>query len=141
MLPIRSVVGGSIIAQKIPTSHFDDENERCRGSGPQGPYRNLPPPTHQSTTTSTTTVTSTAAIFSDRTVLPPWPSGVSLRPERFRPVPFVSSAQVCLTMPLDEIAANLSHFFSLLCVALIAFANARTPANSSAVKLTFSFLP
>ena len=34
MLPIRSAVGGSTIAQKIPTSRSDDENERCRGSGP-----------------------------------------------------------------------------------------------------------
>ncbi len=39
MLPIRSVLGSSIIAQKTHTSHSDDENERCRGSGPQGPYR------------------------------------------------------------------------------------------------------
>ena len=31
---IRSAVGGSTIAQKIPTSLSDDENERCRGSGP-----------------------------------------------------------------------------------------------------------
>jgi hypothetical protein len=42
----------------------------------------LQPPTHQSTTTSTTTVTSTTATSSNRTVLPPWPSGVSWRPER-----------------------------------------------------------
>jgi putative transposase len=34
MLPIRSAVGGSTIAQKIPPSRSDDENERCRGSGP-----------------------------------------------------------------------------------------------------------
>jgi putative transposase len=32
--PIRSAVGGSTIARKIPTSRSDDENERCRGSGP-----------------------------------------------------------------------------------------------------------
>src|SRR5665811_1759028 len=44
--------------------------------------------THQSTITSTTTVTSTAATSSNRTVLPPWPSGVSWRPERLRPAPF-----------------------------------------------------
>jgi hypothetical protein len=42
----------------------------------------LQPPTHQSTITSTTTVTSTASTSSNRTVLPPWPSGVSWRPER-----------------------------------------------------------
>src|SRR5665811_1189 len=70
-----------------------------RGSGPQGPYRNLPLPTHQSTTTSTTTVTSTAATSSNRTVLPPWPSGVRWRPERLRPAPLVRPVQVCLTMP------------------------------------------
>jgi len=39
-------------------------------------------------TTSTTTATSTAAISSNRTVLPPWPSGVSWRPERLRPALF-----------------------------------------------------
>ena len=48
----------------------------------------LQPPTHQSTTTSTTTVTSTAATSSNRTVVPPWPSGVNSRPERLRPAPF-----------------------------------------------------
>jgi len=75
---------------RIHTSHFDDENERCRDSEPQGPYRNSPPLTHQSTTTSTTTATSTAAISSSKTALPPWPSDVSLQPERLRPVPFAA---------------------------------------------------
>ena len=32
--------------------------------------------------------TSTAATSSNRTVLPPWPSGVNSRPERLRPAPF-----------------------------------------------------
>ena len=45
------------------------------------PCRNLPPRTPRSTTTSITTVTSTAAISSNRTVLPLWPSGVSLQRE------------------------------------------------------------
>ena len=54
------------------------------------PYRNLPPPMPRSTTTSTTTATSTAATSSNRTVLPPWPSGVSLQPERLRPAPFAA---------------------------------------------------
>ena len=44
--------------------------------------KSLPPPTPRSTTTSTTTGTSTAAISSNRTAMPPWPSGVSWRPER-----------------------------------------------------------
>ena len=64
------------------------ERAMAEVQGREGPYRNLPPPTHQSTTTSTTTVTSTAATSSNRTVLPPWPSGVSWRPERLRPAPF-----------------------------------------------------
>ncbi len=33
MLPIRSVVGGSTIEPRIPTSSSDDEKERCRGLG------------------------------------------------------------------------------------------------------------
>jgi putative transposase len=39
--------------------------------------KSLPPPTHQSTTTSTSAATSTPATSSNRTALPPWPSGVS----------------------------------------------------------------
>jgi hypothetical protein len=57
-------------------------------TGGQFGIRNLQPPTRQSTTTSTKTVTSTAATSSNRTVLPPWPSGVSWQPERLRPAPF-----------------------------------------------------
>ena len=78
---VRSAVAGSTTGPKTHTSHFDDENERCRGSGPQGPYRNLPPRTPRSTTTSTTTVTSTSATSSNRTALPHSRNGVSLQRE------------------------------------------------------------
>ena len=44
-------------------------------------------------------VTSTTAISSNRTVLPPWPSGVSWRPERPQTNTLRRPAQVCLTMP------------------------------------------
>ena len=116
MLPIRSVVDGSTIGLRILTSRSDDENERWRSSEIRRPSRNSPPPTPQSTTTSTTTVTSTAAISSNKTVLPPWPSGVSWRPERLISAPFVTPAQVCLTMLLREIdpttIAHLQHSIS-----------------------------
>ncbi len=48
--------------------------------------KSLPLPMPRSITISTTAVTSTVATSSDRTVLQPWPSGVSLQPEHFRSV-------------------------------------------------------
>ena len=62
-------------------SRSGDERVLWRSSGTSKPCRNLPPRTRRSTTTSITTVTSTAAISSNRTVLPLWPSGVSLQRE------------------------------------------------------------
>ncbi len=88
------------------TNRPDGESERWRSSDMPRPSRNSPPPTPQSTTTSTTTVTSTAAISSNKTVLPPWTSGISWRPERLISTPFVSSAQLCLTVPIQGLSGR-----------------------------------
>ena len=45
------------------------------------PCRNSPPSMLRSTTISTTNAISTAAILSNKTELPPWPSGVNLQPK------------------------------------------------------------
>ena len=49
----------------------------------------------------TTTVTSTAAISSNRTVLPPWPSGVNSPRENLDDLRSASSRPIALTMPVS----------------------------------------
>ena len=78
------------IGLKTHTSRSGDEKQQWRSSGMERLYKNSPPPMPRSTTTSTTTVTSTLATSSNRTVQPPWPSGVSLQPEHLRPAPFAA---------------------------------------------------
>jgi hypothetical protein len=55
-----------------------------------------------------TPVTSAAATSSNRTDLPPWPSGVSWRPERPQTSTLRRPAQLCLTMPIQFLGHVLS---------------------------------
>ena len=100
---IRSAVGGSTMARKFPQPFR--RRRRCKVQG-RRPYRNLQPPTHQSTTTSTTTVTSTTAISSNRTVLPPGRVASSWRPERPQTNTLRRPALVCLTMPAGSLTVK-----------------------------------
>jgi len=66
---------------RIHISPSGDKSERWLNSGVQSRYRNLPPSTPRSIIISTRNVIFTTAGTSNRTVPPPWPSGVSWRPE------------------------------------------------------------
>ena len=62
-------------------SPFEGGKGQWLGSETSRPCRNSPPSMLRSTTISTTNAISTAAILSNKTELPPWPSGVNLQPK------------------------------------------------------------